>query len=319
MSALRLAGRMLSAVMVVAAATTASSQEYPSKPIRILTSAAGGGSDFTSRQVAQGIAGPLGQPVVVDNRGGGMIAADVVYKAPPDGYTLTVQGAALWIVPLLTKAPYTVNDFVPVAQLDRTVYILAVHPSLPVKSVRELIALAKAHPGELNYSSVSTGGATHLATELFNTMANVKIVHVPYKGAAPASTALVSGEVQLMIFDIGVLMPHAKTGRVRALAVTSATPSALVPGLPTLSDSGLPGYEAIGMTGMFATAKTPQPIIDRLNREVARALSRPEVKERFLVAGLETVGSTQEQFIAAIKADAAKMAKVIKDANIKVD
>ena len=305
--------------LIVVQTGAVSGQDYPSKPIRILTSAAGGGSDFTARQIAQGISGPLGQPVVVDNRGGGIIAAEVVSKSPPDGYALTVQGAALWIVPFLQKAPYDVSDFSPIVQTERIVFIVAVHPSLPVKSVKELIALAKARPGELNYASVSIGGSTHLAVELFKSMAGVDIVHIPYKGAATAVPALLSGDVQLMIFDTGVLGPHIKLGKLRGLAVTSAQPSALFPALPTVAASGLSGYETVGMTGLFAPAKTPATIIDRLNQEIVRALNKPEVKERFLNAGLEIVGNSPEQFAATMKADMAKMGKVIKDAGIKVN
>ena len=314
---LRTVCRLYVGLMLVGA-SGAPAQDYPSKPIRIVTSAAGGGSDFTARQVAQGISGPLGQPVIVDNRAGGIIAAEVVAKSPPDGYTLTMQGA-LWIVPLLAKAPYEVSDFAPIVQTERIVNIVAVHPSVPVKSVKDLIALAKARPGELNYASVSIGGSTHLAVELFKSMAGTNIVHVPYKGAQAAVPALMSGEVQMMIFDAGVLAPHVKSGKLRALAVTSAQPSTLLPTLPTVAASGLPGYESGAMAGLFAPAKTPKAIIDRLNLEIVRALNRPDVKERFLTAGLEIVGSTPEEFAAAIKADTARLTKVIKDAGIKVN
>ena len=304
--------------MVTGTATAACAQDYPNRPIRIVTSAAGGGSDFTARQVASGISPPLGQPVIVDNRAGGIIAAEVVAKSPPDGYTLTVQGA-LWIVPLLSKAPYEVSDFAPIVQTERIVNIVAVHPSVPAKAVKDLIALAKARPGELNYASVSIGGSTHLAMELFKSMAGVNIVHVPYKGAAAAVPALMSGEVQLMIFDAGVLAPHVKSGKLRALAVTSAQPSALFPELPTVTASGLPGYESGAMAGLFAPAKTSKAIIDRLNLEIVRVLNRTDVKERFMAAGLEVVASTPEEFTAAIKADTVRLSKVIKDAGIKLN
>ena len=179
--------------------------------------------------------------------------------------------------------------------------------------------MAKARPGELNYASGATGGSTHLAAELFKSMAGVNIVHVPYKGSAPAITALISGEVQLTITDVGLVAPHVKSGKLRALAVTSAEPSALVPGLPTVAASGLPGYEAVGMTGILAPAKTPAAIINRLNQEIVRVLNMPEVKEQFFNAGVEVVGSSPEQFAATIKSEIAKLGKVIKDAGIKVD
>ena len=313
--------RMFPLGLMVLGAGVVSGQDYPNKPIRIVTAAAGGGSDFMARQVAQGISGPLGQPVIGENRGGGIIPVDYVSKAPPDGYTLLVQGAVAWVAPLLLrKAPYDmVRDFSPLSLLVKEVYLVAVHPSLPVKSVRELIALAKTRPGELNYSSSIAGGSGHLAGELFRSMAGVNIVHVPYKGTAASITALISGEVQLTITDAGLMTPHVKSGKLRALAVTSAEPSALVPGLPTAAASGLPGYEAVGRTGIWAPAKTPAAIIERLNQEIVRVLNLPDVKERFFNAGVEPVGSSPEQFAAIVKADIAKLGKLIKDAGIKVE
>ena len=305
--------------LMVLGAGSVSGQDYPNKTVRIVTAAAGGGSDFTARLIAQGISGPFGQPVVVDNRSG-VVMGEYVAKSPPDGYTLLVAGGSHWIRPLLAKMPYDpVKDFSPISQLTREVLIFVVHPSLPVKSVKEMIALAKARPGELNYSTSSLGGTTHLATELFMSMAAVNIVHVPYKGQAAAITALISGEVQMTITDAGLLTPHMKSGKIRALAVTSATPSALAPGLPTVTASGLPRYETVGMSVIFAPAKTPAAIINRLNQEIVRLLGRTDVKERFLNAGAEAVGNSPEEFAAIIKSDMAKWSKVIKDAGIKVD
>ena len=304
----------------VLAMSVAHAQDYPNKPIRIVTSAAGGGTDFVARQIAEGISGPLGQPVVIDNRAIGAIVGEVVSKAPADGYTLMVSGGGLWLAHLFRAVPYdAVRDFSPISLLVREVSVLAVHPSLPVRSVKELIALAKARPGELNYSANAAGTTAHLATELFKSLAGVNVVHVPYKGSAPAVTALLSGEVQVTIFDAGLVMPHANAGRLRALAVTSATPSALTPGLPTVASSGVPGYEAVGMTGTWAPAKTPAAIISRLNQEVNRAVNRGDVKERFFKAGVEVVASTPEQFETAIKSDIAKTDKLIKDGGIKVN
>ena len=295
-------------------------QTFPNKPIRIITSGVGGGGDFTARLIAQGISVTLGQPVIVDNRGSGFLPGEVAYKAPPDGYTLLVQGGVAWVYPLLRKAPYdAVRDFSPISLLERTVFIVSVNPSVPAKSVSELIALAKARPGELNFGSGSVGSTNHLAVELFASMAGINIVHVPSKGAALAITAQIGGETQLTIFDSGLVLPHVKSGKLRALAVTSAEATALAPGLPTVAASGLPGYEATGMTGMWAPAKTPAAIISRLNQEVVRALNRPDVKERFLNAGVETVGTSPEQFAAIIKSDIARLSKLIKDAGIKLD
>ncbi len=299
------------------AASAVYGQDYPTRPIRIVTGPAGGGGDFTARQIGQGITSSLGQPVIIDNRSG-VAQGEAVVKAPPDGYTLFVAGGNVWIAPLLQKTPYdVVRDFSPVAQIERTALVLTVHPSLPVKSVKELVALAKAKPGQLDYASSAIGGTPHLAVELFKYMAGVNIVRIPYKGSAPALTGLMSGEAHMTITDVGLAAPHTKSGRLRSLAVTSAQPSALAPGLPTVAASGVPGYEAIGMTGMFAPAKTPPAIINRLNQEILRTLGQPDVKERFLNSGVEPAPSSPEQFAAAVKSDIDKLGKLIKNAGIK--
>jgi len=296
-------------------------QEYPNRIIKIITAAAGGGSDFIARILAQGIAGPLGQQIVIDNKGTGVLAGEAAVKAPPDGYTLTVQGGAFWIGPLLRKTVYDpVKDFLPISLIVREVNILAVHPAVPAQSVQELIAYAKANPGKLNYSSPGVGSTTQLASELLKAMAGVNIVHVPYQGNQPAISAMMGGEVQMAIFDAGLIAPQVKAGRLRALAVTSLEPTALAPGLPTMAASGLPGYESIGMTGIFAVGdKTPRPIIARLNQEILKFLAKPEIKEQFLKSGVEMVGSTPEQFTEAIRADVAKMGKLIKDIGLRVE
>jgi tripartite-type tricarboxylate transporter receptor subunit TctC len=212
-----------------------------------------------------------------------------------------------------------VTDFSPIAIATRDVLIFTVHPSLPAKSVKDLIALAKARPGQLNYASGGIGGAAHLPVELFNAMAGVNIVHIPYKGLALAITALIGGEVQLLVLDVGLATPHMKSGKLRALAVTSAKPSVLAPGLPTVAASGLPGYEASAVTAIFAPARTPVAIINRLNQEIVRFLRTPEAKEKFLAAGVDTVGSTPDELAAMLKFDIATTAKLIKDAGIKVE
>ena len=308
---------MFSIGMMVLGAGMVFGQNYPNKPIRIVASAAGGSGDFAARLIAQGLSGALSQQVVVDNRGG-VIPGEIVSKAPPDGYTLLIDAASFWIGPLLQETPYDpVKDFAPVTLTDSAPNVLVVNPSLPVKSVKELIALAKARPGELNYGSSSTGSSPHLAAELFNMMAGVKIVRVPFKGSGPAVISLLGGQVQLMFATAGSVAPHVKSGRLRALAVASLQPSALAPGLPTIAASGVPGYEAVAFEGMFVPAKTPVAIIDRLNQEIVRVLNRAEVKERFFNAGVETVGSTPEEFAAAIKSNVAKWGKLIKDAGIR--
>ena len=297
----------------------ASGQDFPNKPIRVVVPAAGGGADFTARLVAQGISGPLGQAVIIDNRSSGMVQADYLFKSPPDGYSLTISGSTFWTAPLLQKLPYdAIADFSPVALLVREVRVVFVHTSMPVKSIKDLIALAKARPGQLNYGSSAIGGPAHLASELFKSMAGVNIVHVPYKGGAAQNTALITGEVQMSIADAGGAMPHVKSGKLRPLAVTSATPSALVPGLPPVAAT-LPGFESVGLTGMFAPGKTSAAIINRLNQEIVRFLNLPETKERFLNAAVEVVASSPEQFAATIKTEIVKMSKLIKEAGIKVE
>ena len=315
----RLVAGTLALGLISSGAGVVCAQDYPNKTIRIITGSAGGGSDFNARTIAQGISGPLGQPVIVENRVS-LSLGEVGSKAPPDGYLLTVQGGSLWVVTLLQKMPYDViRDFSPITLISRDVNIVAVHPSVPVKSVKELIALAKARPGALNYGSGNPGSPSHLAGELFKSMAGVDIVHVAYKGVAPAITALLTGEVQLTILDSALVEPHTKSGRLRALAVTSAEASALTPGLSTVSATGLPGYEMVGLAGVWAPAKTPAAIINRLNQAIVRFLNEPSVKERFLNAGAEVVASSPEQFGAFIKADISRMSKVIKDAGIKIN
>jgi len=314
----RFAVRQLLIGLTISGMTVVSAQDYPSKSIHIITGTVGGGSDFDARQIAQGITGSLGQPVIVDNRPP-ILVGEIGSKTPPDGYTLFITGTSFWVGPLLRKAPYDVADFSPISLIEMTPNVVTVHRSLPVKNIKGLITLAKARPGQLNYSTGSAGSTTHLAVELFKSMAGVNIVKVPYKGTGPALAALVSGEVELTIVDVGLVAPHVKSGKLVALAVTSAQPSALAPGLPTVSASGLPGYESAGRTGIWAPAKTPRAIINRTNQEIVRFLNRSEVKERFLNAGVEIVASSPEEFAETVKVDMAKWGKVIKDANIKAD
>ena len=309
----------ISAGMAVLGAGVASGQDYPAKPIRIVTLVAGGSNDIQARLIAPLLSSPLGQPVIIDNRGVSLVAIEAVSKAPPDGYTLLYNGASLWVMPLLQKVPYDVaRDFSPVSQITREVYVVSVHPSLPVRSIKDLIALAKAKPGELTFATSSIGGSTHMSGVLFRSLAAVDILNVNYKGSGPAMVALIGGEVHMMFANATIATTQMKSGKVRGLAVTSATPSALVPGIPTVAAT-LPGYESIAMTGIFVPTKTPAAIINRLNQEIVRALNVPDVKERFISGGAEAVSSTPEQFAAAIKADTATTSKLIKDAGIKAE
>ena len=322
----RLIVGMFSVGLMVLGTGVASGQDYPNKPIRIVAGSAGGGADFATRIIAQGISGPLGQQVIADNRPGAIIQGEIVSKAPPDGYTLLLSGSSHWLLPFLRdNVPFDpVRDFSPITLAVSTPGILVVHPPLPVKSVKELIALAKAKPGVLNYASGPTGAFDHRAGELFKAMAGVNMVRIAYKGAGPAVNALIGGEVELMFANAPAVMPHMKTGRLRALAVASAEPSALVPDLPTIAASGLPGYVAVQTQGIFAPAKTPATIIKRLNQEIVLALNRADVKEKFSNAGSEVVGSSPEKLAAFVKSEMATMGKVIKvimikDAGIKAD
>ncbi len=311
---------LLSTTTLAQDPSTGSGQVFPNRVIRIVTSGVGGGSDFVARLVAQGITGPLGQPVIVDNRPNSVIAAEFVTKAAPDGYTLMSWGSAMWIGALLQKMPYdAVRDFTPVILVGRAPSILVVHPSLPVNSVKELIALARAKPGELNYATSSTGSPTHLAGEMFNSMAKVKIIRINYKGSGPAVTGVMSGEAQLHFANVSAVMPQVKSGRLKALAVTSATPFALAPDLPTVAAAGLPGYEVASADCILAPAKLPAAVLARLYQEIARYLKTPEAKEKLFNAGTEVTAGSPEQLGALIKSEIVTMGKLIRDAGIKVE
>lgn len=311
---------MVSVGMMVLGAGVLFGQTYPNKPIRIVTGPLGGALDFVSRIIAQGISDPLGQPVIVENRPG-IIAGETVAKAPPDGYYLTLNAGAFWIGPLFVRTvPYDpVKDFLPISLTNRAPNVLVVHPSLPVKSVKELIALAKARPGELNYSSGSTGGSSHLAGALFSSAAGVNILRVSYTSGSQEITDLLSGQMQMSFGTAIEMSPHIKSGRLRALAITSAQPSALFPELPTVAASGVPGYDYGSMTGIFAPAKTPATIINRLNQEIVRFLKTAGAKEQLLSRGSEAVGSSPEELGATIKSDIAKVSKLIKDTGMRAD
>ena len=298
-----------------------SGQDYPAKPLRLITSNPGGGNDFTARLIAQGLsAASFGQPVIVDNRGSGVLPGQAMLQAPPDGYTLLVAGSSFMIGHLLQDSPFDPEtDFAPVCLAATTPNIVLVHPSVPAKSVRELIALAKTRPGELNYSSSSAGATQHVSAELFNAMANVKIVRVAYKGSAQGLVGLAGGETHMMISTASSSVPHMKSGKVRALAVTSAQPSALAPGLPTVSATGLPGYEVISVDAVFARAKTSSAIVNRLNQEIARALAKEDLKQKFFSAGSEVAAGPAHELGAFVKSEIAKWGKVIRQAGIRVD
>ena len=298
------------------AAAAAQGQEYPNKPIRIVTSTPGGGNDYAARIISVGIAGLLGQQVIVDNRGG-ELAPEIVSKAAPDGYTLLVAGSSMWIGPLIRKAAWDpIKDFAPVSFTTTAPNILVVHPSVPVNTVAELVELAKAKPGTLNFASSATGSAAHLAGELLKSLAKINIVHIPYKCQGPANIAILGGEVQLTFSSPAVVAPFVKSGRLRALAITSARPSALAPGLPTVAAT-VPGFQIGSATSVLAPARTPAAIVNRLNREVVKFLNQPEVKEKFLGAGVEVIASSPQEFAAALKSEMARLGKVIEEAGMR--
>ena len=306
-------------------AVAADAPPYPSKPIRfIVTFAAGGGTDIFARAIAQKFTETWGQPVITDNRAGGNgnIGTDMVAKAPADGYTIALTtNATIVINPHLAKLPYDpVRDFAPISEVAALPFVLVAHPSLPAKSVPELIALAKAKPGTLNYGSSGGGGGAHLSGAMVQTMIGAQLTHVPYKGAAPALIALLSGEVQFMFVSILTVTPLIESGKVRALAVTSGKRSPSLPSIPAMAETpGLAGFETDLWYGMLAPAKTDPKIVDRLYRETSRVLALPEIKNRFEPTGTVMVGSSPAEFAKTIKSDLAKWAKVIKASGAKLD
>jgi tripartite-type tricarboxylate transporter receptor subunit TctC len=306
---------IVTALLSAGAAAYAQEASYPTKPIRIVSNAAGGGSDFAARLIAPKLSEVLGQQAFIDNRGA--VSAEIVARAAPDGYTLHVNGPPLWVTPLLRSVNYdAIRDFAPVIMAVSTPSILAVHPSLPVTSVKNLIALAKARPGQLNYAAGTIGAAPHMAAELFKSMAGVDIVRVPYKGSGPALIGVMTGEAQIM-FPAASGIEYIKQGKIRAIAVGSRERSLLLPGVPTIAESGIPGYESVSPQGLFAPAKTPPAIINRLNQEVARLLNAPELKDRLFAVGVQVVASSPEAFGAAIRADIERTSKLIKTAGIR--
>lgn len=296
-------------------------QTYPAKPIRLLVGFTPGGPvDTIARLVAQGLSDGMGVAVNVENRPGAdtIIATELVAKAVPDGYTLLTMSPSATIHPsLYARLPYTVaTDFVPITLVATTSYVVVVHPSVTVGSVKDFVAMAISSPGQLNYGGAGIGDAMHLAVELFKTMGGIDIQLIDYKGGAPAMTALVGGHVQFMISPMGIAMPHIKSGRVKALATTGARRSPTLPDLPTVSESGVPGYEASGWYGVLAPVGTPRPIVDRLNAEIVKALKQPEVQQKLAALGMEAVGNSPDQMAQFMASERVKWAKAVKSANI---
>jgi len=317
--------RTFLALALLAFASLARADDYPSRPIRfVVPYPAGGPLDTVARLLGQKVSESMKQPIIVDNRpgAGGNIGADFVAKSAPDGYTILMGAVATHAInpTLYSHIPYDpVADFMPITQVASTPNVLVVNPSVPAKDVREFIAYAKANPGRLNFGSGSTGSAGHLAGELFKTMAGVDMTHVPYKGAGPAMQDLVAGQIQLMFDNLASSLGQIRAGKVRALAVTTAKRTSLAPELPTIAESGLPGFDINTWFGVFAPAKTPQPVVDRLYTEFTRALAMPDVRQKMIDLGAEPVGNKPAEFAAYIRSEKDKYARVIRASGAKVD
>lgn len=320
------AARLMNALVMIALATAVApgvqAQAYPSKPIKLISPyPPGGGTDAAARIIAQALSDQLGQQVVVDTRGGasGLIGTELAAKSAPDGYTIVLGNVApLAILPAATpRLPYDpLKDFSPISLVALSDYVLAVHPSLPAKTVKELLALAKANPEQLTYASSGNLGAPHLAGELMNLLAKVKTVHVPYRGNGPAAIAVMSGESTMMFGTGPSVVPHANSGKLRALATTG--PKRSMAGLPAMNEL-LPGYDVTQWYGLLLPAGAPKEIIDRLHREIARAIANPKIAQLFAALGTQPLSNTPDEFLAFIKAEKDKWGKVIKNANIKAD
>ena len=298
-------------------------QAYPAKPIRfIVPYAPGGGTDIVSRLLGQELGDALGQQVIIDNRpgAGGTLGTDQAAKSPPDGYTMVLNGSSVALAPTLYgNLPYdTLRDLAPVSLVASQPNILAVHPSLPVRTVKQLLALAKAQPGVINYASGGNGSANQLATELLKLMTRTDFTHVPYKGTGPSMTDLLSGQVQMTISVMAAMLPFVNSGRLRALAVTGSRRAPAAPDIPTLAEAGVPGYEYDTWYGIQLPAKTPRSIIDQLNAEIGRILQKPQVRNRYATNGLDSVASSPEEFSALLRSEIPKWAKVIKAAGVTV-
>jgi tripartite-type tricarboxylate transporter receptor subunit TctC len=315
---------IIAAVGIALAAGHASAQKkaeaYPTKPIRMIVPfAPGGGTDIVARAMAQKLTESLGQSVIVDNRAGagGTIGAETAVRSVPDGYTLAMVSGSYAANAALFKLPYDpVNDVTPISLIGQTGFLVSLHPSVAAKNMKEFIALAKAKPGSINYASTGTGGITHLATELFATMADVKMTHIPYKGTGPALIDLLGGQVQMMVGALPAMVPQHKSGKVRGIAVTTSKRNGALPDVPTVAET-VPGYEAILWYAFFGPKNLPKDVVTLLNGEITKAISTPEMKERMASEGLDPVGGPPSQFGDVLKRDVPKWTKVVKDANIK--
>jgi tripartite-type tricarboxylate transporter receptor subunit TctC len=314
--------RLLPLAAALLVALPAAAQNYPTRPVRVIVPfAAGGNTDITARAIGAKLSEVFGQQVVVENRPGGAtnIGSELVAKAPPDGYTILMGGATNAInMSTQAKPPYdTLRDFAPVVLCVKGANVLTVHPSVPAKNLKELIALAKARPGQLNFASSGLGSSNQMAGELFKYMANVNVVHIPYKGNAPALTDTLAGNVEMMFSGVPVIIPPVQSGRLRAIAIGSLKRFTAIPEVPTFDESGLKGYEATTWFGLMAPIKTPKEIVARWNTEVGKILASPDLRTRFLNDGLEPMGGTEEEFARFIRVEIEKYAKLVKASGMK--
>ena len=309
--------------LLALAAGFAQSQQYPTKPVRIIAPfAPGGGTDFIARLIAQKLTERLGQQVIVENKpgAGGNLGAEFAVKSAPDGYTLLLVAGSYTVNPSLYKLSFDpVNDIAPIIQLSQGPFVVAVHPSVPAHSLKELIELARREPDKLSYASAGAGSITHLASELFLDMARIRIVHIPYKGTGPALNDTIAGSTQLIFGSVSTTLQFIKSGRLRGLAVTTPRRIPALPDLPTVAEAGVPGYEVVLWHGLVAPRGVPTPIVDRLNRDANEVLKAKDMGDLLATDGVAPKGGTPEQFRAAIKADIERWRGVVKQANIKVD
>ena len=317
--------RFLAGLILLNLHGVCAAQTYPARPVRLIVPfAAGGGTDLVGRTIAQKLTETIGQPFIVENRGGagGVIGADMVAKAQPDGYTLVLGSpGSLTINPNMNaKMPYdTLRDFAPVSLATISPFILTVHPSLPVKNLKEFIAFAKSQPGKLNYGTSGNGSVAHLSTEYLKSLAGINLVHVPYKGSSLALTDTLAGQLQVLFDNLPVVQPHIRAGKLRLMGAGTQKRSVLIPDAPTIAEAGVPGFEASTAFGVLAPARTPVDIVNRLSGEIQRLLQSAEIKQRLASQGLEAVGSTPQQYDAHNRAELAKYARIVKAAGIKIE
>ncbi len=309
------------ALALAAVVAGAAAQQYPSKPVRfVVPFVAGGPTDIQGRMLGEKLSQRLGQQFIIDNRGGanGNIGLEITAKAPPDGYTIVIATVGTWAVnPSLYKQPFDVTrDFAPIIQVSTSPAVLVVHPSVPARNVKELIALAKSKPGQLNYGSSGVGGLGHISGALFGLMTGTKMVHIPYKSSAPSLTDLIAGQIQVLFNNAISTVPHINSGKARALAVTSLKRMQALPDLPTLDEAGVKGYDNSSWSAVGAPVGTPKEIISKLNSELAAILKLPDIQEKSAAVGADIIGGTPEQFAAYLKSEIAKFARVVKEAKI---